>query len=227
MRQRVITPRQRLGLIVVGQKQVGIGQDGLNAGQGRRRSGADHDIEHRHQSLPFRFPEERGEVIWLPPRHDQVAPDVKHAGTAEHREVNVREAEVRIGADRMEISPVLSLDVQNVGERSGMDGAAAHARDVNAEAGQILDYKIAQKVLPRFADHGDFAPQPPKASGRVDGTPAGAHQITVHKSELAGLRKPWDGAGENVRDQDSEADDVHDQATRSCAAATILSTEGT
>src|SRR2546425_1164437 len=108
-----------------------------------------------------------------------------------------------------------------------MGGAAADARDVDAEAGQILYDKNAPKGLSRFADYGDFSPPPPKASGRVDGAPAGAHQIAIHEPELAGLRKPWDGAGENVRDQDSDADDVHDQAMRSCAAATILSTEGT
>ena len=206
---RFFSPGQSARLVTIGKKNVSVPQGWRDLFHGGHASSADHHVQGRHYAALFRFPEESGEVLRPEGRQDHVPTHVQNTRAVQRRKINIRGTKIGIGSDTVEIAPVFSRHVDDVGVRGRMAAAPGHARRVNAKAFEVLQHKVAEQIFSDFANHSHVAPQPPQACRGVGGAPARAQNVPVDQPQLSRRGQRINRACEDVGNQDPGANHVH------------------
>ena len=131
-----------------------------------------HDIEHRNHSGGAQVREKVRQLVELDARQREESAKIKHARLPRLRPVDLIEPEGGVGAERMQITPVLALDQQNHRAARRMRGHPRQAGWIHSRFFEFADQHAAVAARADAAIQIHFDALPDQIDGHIRRTSA-------------------------------------------------------
>src|SRR5581483_11100377 len=177
--QRISPAGQGAGLVIIGQEDVREAQGLPDILQQGGSSGGDYDVKSGDHSASPRLAEQFHQVRRPEGGHGEIAADIESAGSIEAGPIDVLDGEIRIGAEAMDVPPVLTPHIQDESARGRPGPAFLHVGRVNAQPLKLPEDEAAEKVIPHFPQHARRIAQSSEVSGGVAGASPRAQEVVI------------------------------------------------